>query len=300
MREVHPDRLLPVDPGERAIARRLYEAVRDRPVISPHGHVDPRVLLENQPFADPATLFITSDHYVTRLLHANGTDLGALRSGPGAAGRRRGAARLARAVHQLASVPSTAVQYWLEAELFEIFGSTSSPAPPAPTTSTTRWRAGSTTRTIARGPSRIRFGISVLCTTEDPCDDPGVQCGPGARPDLVRGSADRFGPIGTLNRCDPTGSAPSPRSARPLPSTPVTTGATCGAPRIYSEQLLHRPRRFHRPIKAIRTYARIHWSATRPNGSTRPGRGGQPRRGHGLRRHMLFEMAHVCRVTTGW
>jgi hypothetical protein len=37
----HPDWLLPVAPGERAIAPRLSGAVWDVPVISPHGHVDP-------------------------------------------------------------------------------------------------------------------------------------------------------------------------------------------------------------------------------------------------------------------
>ena len=65
---LHPDRLLPAEPGERAIARRLYDAVRDLPVISPHGHVDPRLLLDNEPFPDPATLFVTPGRYVTRLL----------------------------------------------------------------------------------------------------------------------------------------------------------------------------------------------------------------------------------------
>ena len=38
---VHPDRLLPVEPGVRDIARQLYAAVRDLPIVSPHGHVDP-------------------------------------------------------------------------------------------------------------------------------------------------------------------------------------------------------------------------------------------------------------------
>ena len=55
---MHPDRLLPAEPGERAIARSLYEAVRDLPVISPHGHVDPRLLLDDEPFPDPATLLV--------------------------------------------------------------------------------------------------------------------------------------------------------------------------------------------------------------------------------------------------
>src|SRR4051794_10577275 len=80
---LHPDRLLPPEPGERAIARRLYEAVRDLPVISPHGHVDPRLLLDDEPFRDPATLFVTPDHYVTRLLHADGVGLEALGVGQG-------------------------------------------------------------------------------------------------------------------------------------------------------------------------------------------------------------------------
>ena len=75
---LHPDRLLPTEPGVRAIARALYDAVRDLPVISPHGHVDPRLLLADEPFPDPATLLVTPDHYVTRLLHASGVALDAL------------------------------------------------------------------------------------------------------------------------------------------------------------------------------------------------------------------------------
>ena len=80
---LHPDRLLPAEPSERAIARRLYETVRDLPVISPHGHVDPALLLHNEPFPDPATLFVTPDHYVTRLLHADGVPLDRLGVGQG-------------------------------------------------------------------------------------------------------------------------------------------------------------------------------------------------------------------------
>ena len=72
---LHPDRLLPPDPDVRSIARQLYDAVWDQPIISPHGHVDPHLLLDNDPFPDPATLFITPDHYVTRLLHASGIGL---------------------------------------------------------------------------------------------------------------------------------------------------------------------------------------------------------------------------------
>jgi glucuronate isomerase len=81
--EPHPDRLLPPEPGVRAIARRLYEAVRALPIVSPHGHVDLRLLLDDNAFSDPATLLVTPDHYVTRLLHASGVSLDALGVGQG-------------------------------------------------------------------------------------------------------------------------------------------------------------------------------------------------------------------------
>src|ERR1035441_9857487 len=81
--EPHPDRLLPPDPSQRAIARRLYGAVRDLPVLSPHGHVDPKLLFDDDPFTDPAALFVSPDHYVTRLLHADGVALDELGVGQG-------------------------------------------------------------------------------------------------------------------------------------------------------------------------------------------------------------------------
>ena len=125
---LHPDRLLPADPATRAIARRLYDAVRELPVISPHGHVDPRLLLDDEPFPDPATLFVTPDHYVTRLLHA---------SGVGARRARRRAGPLAEAASRAVwrrlcahwdVFRGTPVRFWLEAELAEIFGVTLRPS----------------------------------------------------------------------------------------------------------------------------------------------------------------------------
>ena len=39
---LHRDRLFPVEPGTRTLARALYETVAAAPIISPHGHTDPR------------------------------------------------------------------------------------------------------------------------------------------------------------------------------------------------------------------------------------------------------------------
>lgn len=44
------DRLFATDPEVRALARDLYEGVKDLPIISPHGHTDPRWFAENAAF----------------------------------------------------------------------------------------------------------------------------------------------------------------------------------------------------------------------------------------------------------
>src|SRR6201986_4548605 len=75
---LHPDRLLPADPDTRAIARRLYQAVAKLPIVSPHGHTDPRGYAEVAAFSDPATLFVKPDHYVFRMLYSQGVSLESL------------------------------------------------------------------------------------------------------------------------------------------------------------------------------------------------------------------------------
>ena len=56
MDKLNPDRLFPADPSTRSIARDLYQLVKDLPIISPHGHTDPKWFADNVPFADPASL----------------------------------------------------------------------------------------------------------------------------------------------------------------------------------------------------------------------------------------------------
>lgn len=58
---LHPDRLLPVDPDTRAIARRLYEAVAGMPIISPHGHTDPSWWATDEHFGNATELLIHPD-----------------------------------------------------------------------------------------------------------------------------------------------------------------------------------------------------------------------------------------------
>jgi glucuronate isomerase len=168
---VHPDRLLPTEPGVRDLARRLYAAVRELPIISPHGHVDPRILLDDAPFADPTSLFVQPDHYVTRLLHAGGVGLDRLGVGEGPLpeDRAREAWRLlCQNWHLLRGTP---VRYWFDSELAEIFGVGERPS------ADNADRLYDQIAEQLAGPDHRprallrRFRIEVLATTDDPADD---------------------------------------------------------------------------------------------------------------------------------
>ena len=67
-----PDRLFPVEPRLRDIARALFDTVEKLPIISPHGHCDPRWFAENLRFPNPAELLVIPDHYLVRMLVSQG------------------------------------------------------------------------------------------------------------------------------------------------------------------------------------------------------------------------------------
>lgn len=123
---VHPDRLFPAEPSLRALTRRLYDTVKDLPIISPHGHTDPRWYAENKPFPDPATLFVKPDHYVHRMLYSQGIkleDLGIARKDGGAVetDSRKIWRRFATNYHLFRGTPS---RLWLDHVFATLFGFT--------------------------------------------------------------------------------------------------------------------------------------------------------------------------------
>ncbi len=166
----HPDRLLPTDPAIRKVARRIYESIADLPIISAHGHVDPALLLDNQPFDNPTALFITPDHYVTRLLHASGVDLADLGVGQGPLTDEQ-----ARMVWRIFCArwglyAGTPVQYWFESEFAEIFGVREVPS--AENADAIYDRIASRLVKPNFRPRALleRFKIELLATTNDPAD----------------------------------------------------------------------------------------------------------------------------------
>ena len=166
-----PDRLFPADPVTRDIARRLYAAMRDLPIVSPHGHVPAEWLADDTPFRDATALLVSPDHYVFRLLHAQGValeDLGVGGRPLDEAGSRRAWRLLAEHWAAFRGTPS---RFWMEAVLGDVFGVTQRLTPGT---------ADATYDTIAERlaepelrPRALmrRFGIDVLATTDDPADD---------------------------------------------------------------------------------------------------------------------------------
>jgi glucuronate isomerase len=70
------DRYFDPDPAQRRVAMELYRSVADLPIISPHGHVDPRLLADDHAsFGSPVDLLIIPDHYIFRMLYSQGVRL---------------------------------------------------------------------------------------------------------------------------------------------------------------------------------------------------------------------------------
>jgi glucuronate isomerase len=76
---LHPDRYFSPDPAQRAVARQLYEGVCGLPLICPHGHVEPGLFSDPAyTFGSPVELLIIPDHYIFRMLYAQGISLESL------------------------------------------------------------------------------------------------------------------------------------------------------------------------------------------------------------------------------
>ena len=242
---LHPDRLLPAEPGVRAIAPRLYDAVRDLPIISPHGHVDPRLLLDDEPFRRPGQPVRDTRPLRDPAAARQRRPAGRARGGRGAAARRPRPAQVWRLLCAHWDVyRGTPVRYWLEAELADIFERRRAAVGARPPTRIYDQIAERLAKDAYRPRALYeRFGIEVLATTDDPARRPVGARRARRRPDAVRaGDPDLpAGPLPRAGRARLAGRDRAPRRGR-RPSTPATTPgyvrrAGGAAP------LLHRARR---------------------------------------------------------
>ncbi|MEI9995807.1 MAG: glucuronate isomerase [Rhizomicrobium sp.] len=116
---LHPDRFFPADPATRAVARALFARAEALPILSPHGHTDPRWFATDVPFEDATSLLLWPDHYVLRLLYSQGITLAQLGLQQPAADRRAAWRIFAAHYHLFRATPS---RLWLDHVFATVFG----------------------------------------------------------------------------------------------------------------------------------------------------------------------------------
>ncbi|MBB4614779.1 glucuronate isomerase [Novosphingobium taihuense] len=165
--ELHPDRLLPADPSVRGLARELYASVAGLPIISPHGHTDPRWFAQDETFGNATDLLLVPDHYVFRMLYSQGValeDLGVRNKGvdPRAAWRL-----FAERYWLFRGTPSRMWLDWVFAEAFGMGVQLSAETADLYYDTITDMLA-----TDAFRPRALfdRYNIEVIATTESPLD----------------------------------------------------------------------------------------------------------------------------------
>jgi glucuronate isomerase len=170
--ELNPDRLFPADPAARALARALYATVAKLPIVSPHGHTDPRWYADNEPFSNASALFITPDHYVFRMLYSQGVrleDLGIPRAdgGPVETDARKIWRTFAGLYHVFRGTPT---RIWLDQAFHDVFGIRERLTPESADRIFDAINAGLAQPEFRPRALFERFGIEVIATTESPLD----------------------------------------------------------------------------------------------------------------------------------
>ena len=122
--ELDDNRFFDSDPAIRRAARTVYDETRDLPLVCPHGHVEPGLLAENEPFPEPTALLLTPDHYIFRMLYSRGIAMESLgiptRDGtPVESDPRKIWQTFGENYHLFRATPTGA---WLDHELHDVFG----------------------------------------------------------------------------------------------------------------------------------------------------------------------------------
>lgn len=165
-------------------AKRIYDSVKNLPIIDYHCHLDQRMIKNDAGFADIGELWLKSDHYKWRAMRLCGVDESYI---TGNASYREKFLKYASIMPRLAGGP---LYYWTHLELSFFFGITE------PLNSESAQRIYERANEVLKGMSVSDFlhlcRVEYIATTDDPCDDladhgtyRGVTVAPTFRPDKV-------------------------------------------------------------------------------------------------------------------
>lgn len=146
-------------------AHRLFETVKELPIVDYHCHLSPKEIWEDEPFSDIGQLWLAADHYKWRLMRTAGI---AEHYITGAASRQEKFCRYAEAV---SLAPGHPLYHWSHMELSRYFG-ISEPLNAA--TAPAIWeQANHRICEQALSPRKLlaMSRVETVCTTDDIADD---------------------------------------------------------------------------------------------------------------------------------
>ena len=165
---IDDDRLFPAEPRVRSIARSLYKPIRHLPIVSPHGHTQASWFAKNEPFPDPAKLFVQPDHYVYRMLYSQGVSLDDLEIGQEVMKEPRKVWRIFASHYHL--FRGTPTRMWLDFAFQELFGLTERLSEKTADHYFDTIAEKLTTAEFLPRALYERFNLEVLATTDSPLD----------------------------------------------------------------------------------------------------------------------------------
>ena len=144
-------------------ARALYENCRTLPVFDFHNHLSPQFLYENPRYEDMAQFWLGGDHYIWRAMRLAGVEEDLITGG--ATGRDKFLA-WAKTLDGLVGCP---LYVWIQMQMSFLFDEEPLTAANAPEL----WeRCNAKLRSDDFTPRALlkRFGVTALCTTDEPFD----------------------------------------------------------------------------------------------------------------------------------
>lgn len=171
--KLNENRFFPSDPAVRNLARSLYDEVKDLPIISPHGHTDPRWYADDINFTNPTELFLIPDHYIFRMLYSQGVpleDLGVPRvdGGPVEQDPLKIWKLFAKHYYLLRGTPS---RMWFESMLTNLFGIEERLSPETADDIYASLKAALNQPEFSIRKLYDRFNIEAISTTDSPLSD---------------------------------------------------------------------------------------------------------------------------------
>ena len=165
-------------------ACRLYETVKDLPIVDYHCHLDPAAIAADEPLDDVGTLWLSADHYKWRAMRLCGVDE---RYITGDASPKEKFFKYAGILPRLAGNPLYGWTHMELSRIFDIHEPLNAESAARIYDAANEKLRGMTVRRLMRS-----FGVAFVATTDDPADDlchhgvfDGMRVTPTFRPDKL-------------------------------------------------------------------------------------------------------------------